>query len=309
MIKVYKTLENKLNEVNKITNDCWVNAINPTENEIESIQSLGIPIEFIRNPLDIDERSQTDKEKGATLIIIRIPYYQGENVDIPYITIPLGIILTGSGIITISRHKNELIENILNRSMNSVSTIKRNRFVLIILFAAATLFLNSLRKIKNNIDVLEDELQSSVRNKEVLELLKFQKSLQYLSTALTSNELIFEKLQRYEFFKQYPDDSDLLDDVITENQQAIEMTSIARNLLIQMMDAFASIIQNNQNIVFKIMTAVTIIMSLPTIISGFFGMNVAIPYENNPNAFLYILIFSILIMVIIAYIFKKQNWL
>jgi len=107
MIKIYKTLENKLNEVNKITNDYWVNAINPTENEIESIQSLGIPIEFIRNPLDIDERSQTDKEKGATLIIIRIPYYQGENVDIPYITIPLGIILTGSGIITISRHKNE----------------------------------------------------------------------------------------------------------------------------------------------------------------------------------------------------------
>ena len=193
--------------------------------------------------------------------------------------------------------------------MNSVSTIKRNRFVLIILFAAATLFLNSLRKIKNKIDVLEDELQSSVRNKEVLELLKFQKSLQYFSTALTSNELIFEKLQRYEFFKQYHEDSDLLDDVITENQQAIEMTSIASNLLIQMMDAFASIIQNNQNIVFKIMTAVTIIMSLPTIISGFFGMNVAIPYENDPNAFLYILIFSIFIMIIIAYIFKKRNWL
>jgi magnesium transporter len=309
MIKVYKTLDNKFNEVNKITNDCWVNVINPTENEIESIQSLGIPIEFIRNPLDIDERSQTDKEKGATLIIIRIPYYQGENVDIPYITIPLGIILTGSGIITISRHKNELIENILNRSINSVLTIKRNRFVLIMLFTAATLFLDSLRKIKNNIDALEDELESSVRNKELLELLKFQKSLQYLSTALTSNELIFEKLQRYKFFKQYPEDLDLLDDVITENQQAIEMTSITSNLLIQMMDAYSSIIQNNQNIVFKIMTTVTIIMSLPTIISGFFGMNVAIPYENNPNAFLYILIFSILLMVIIAYIFKKQHWL
>ncbi len=309
MIKVYKTLENKFIEVNKITDDCWVNITNPTENEIESIQSLGIPIEFIRNPLDIDERSQTDKEKGATLIIIRIPYYQGENVDIPYITIPLGIILTGSGIITISRHKNELIENILKRNINSVLTIKRNRFVLIMLFTAATLFLDSLRKIKNNIDALEDELESSVRNKKLLELLKFQKSLQYLSTALTSNELIFEKLQRYKFFKQYPEDLDLLDDVITENQQAIEMTSITINLLIQMMDAYASIIQNNQNIVFKIMTAVTIIMSLPTIISGFFGMNVAIPYENNPNAFLYILIFSILIMVIIAYVFKKQNWL
>lgn len=309
MIKIYKTFETKLVEIDQFENDCWVNVINPSESEIESIRTLGLPVEFIQNPLDIDERSRTDKDKGATLIIIRIPYYQGENVDIPYITVPLGIILHKDIIITICRYKNELIDNFLNRYSNSISTTKRNRFILKILFSTATLFLNSLRKIKNIIDVIEDELQSSVRNKEVLELLKFQKSLEYLSTALRSNELTFEKLQRNEFFQQFPEDSDLLDDVITENQQAIEMTSIASNLLIQMMDAFASIIQNNQNIVFKIMTAVTILMSLPTIISGFFGMNVSLPFENDVHTFSYILIFSLAIMGFVAYIFRKQNWL
>jgi len=309
MIKIYKTFETKLVEIDQFENDCWVNVINPSESEIESIRTLGLPVEFIQNPLDIDERSRTDKDKGATLIIIRIPYYQGENVDIPYITVPLGIILHKDIIITLCRYKNELIDNFLNRYSNSISTTKRNRFILKILFSTATLFLNSLRKIKNIIDVIEDELQSSVRNKEVLELLKFQKSLEYLSTALRSNELTFEKLQRNEFFQQFPEDSDLLDDVITENQQAIEMTSIASNLLIQMMDAFASIIQNNQNIVFKIMTAVTILMSLPTIISGFFGMNVSLPFENDVHTFSYILIFSLAIMGFVAYIFRKQNWL
>jgi magnesium transporter len=176
------------------------------------------------------------------------------------------------------------------------------------MLSTATLFLDSLRKIKKAIDVVEDELEVSIRNKEVLELLKFQKSLEYLSTALKSNELVFERLQRSKFFAQYPDDAELLEDVITENQQAIEMTSIASNLLIQMMDAFASIIQNNQNIVFKIMTSVTIILSLPAIISSFYGMNVSLPLESNPNAFMYIFWISVLAMVIIAIFFKQRDW-
>ncbi|MCD6356492.1 MAG: magnesium transporter CorA family protein [Anaerolineaceae bacterium] len=249
MLNIYKTVDNELQELEEIVKGCWINVINPNEKEIERILSLGIPNDFVTNALDINERSRTEKEEAFTLIIIRIPYYKGSEVDIPYIAIPVGIIVSDTWIMTICRNKNDLINRITKKNRKKISTVKRNSFILRVMLSTATLFLDSLRKIKKAIDIVEDELQLSVRNKEVLELLKFQKSLEYLSTALKSNELMFERLQRSKFFAQYQDDAELLEDVITENQQAIEMTSIASNLLMQMMDAFASIIQNNQNIV------------------------------------------------------------
>ena len=165
------------------------------------------------------------------------------------------------------------------------------------------------REINSKVETAEDELQRSVHNRELLELLKFQKSLVYFSTALKSNELIFERLSRQKFFISYPDDADLLEDVIIENLQALEMTNIASNLLVQMMDAYASLIQNNQNIIFKIMTALTIILSLPTIISGYWGMNVGLPMENNPNSFIYLVVISLGIMLMLAMYFKRIDWL
>jgi magnesium transporter len=177
------------------------------------------------------------------------------------------------------------------------------------MLANATFFLTYLRSIQKQINRIEDDLQRSIRNKEVLELLKYQKCLEYFSTALRSNELMFERLQRNKFFTIFPDDSDLLDDVIVENQQAIEMTGISENLLSQMMDAYASIIQNNQNIIFKIMTAWTIVLSLPSIVSGFFGMNVDLPLAGNDNAFMTIFGISTGIMLVVIFFFKKVNWL
>ena len=177
------------------------------------------------------------------------------------------------------------------------------------MLANANHFLSYLRNIQKIIDQTEDELQRSIRNKEVLELLKYQKCLEYFSTALRSNEIMFERLQRNKFFTIFPDDLDLLEDVIIENQQAIEMTGIAGNLLSQMMDAYASIIQNNQNTIFKIMTAWTIILSLPTIVASFYGMNVVLPLAGDGNAFLLITGISLGIMLVVVFFFKKINWL
>ncbi len=309
MITILQTKNETLVPIEKITDGAWINAVNPDEKEVKQLLSLGIPKDFITYPLDLDERSRTEKDDGYTLILLRIPYFRSWEEDIPYVAIPLGIIFNDQYIITICRYESDLVNSILSKNGKYFSTLKRNRFILQIMLANATYFLTYLRSIQKKIDQIEDELQRSIRNKEVLELLKYQKCLEYFSTALRSNELMFERLQRNKFFTIFPDDSDLLEDVIIENQQAIEMTGIAGNLLSQMMDAYASIIQNNQNIIFKIMTAWTIILSLPTIVSGFFGMNIALPFESHPNAFGIVTGISLLIMVVVIVFFRKINWL
>lgn len=309
MITFYKTMDDKLTKVDALTDGVWVNIINPTQEEVDKVIGWGIPVEFITNPLDIDELSYTERDEGFTFILVRLPYNQGREEDIPYIAIPLGIIIANNYIVTVCRFKNDLIKNILLKNTKYFSTEKRARFVLQIMLAIASLFLNSLRSINKTIEKVEDELQQSIRNKEVLDLLKYQKSLVYLSTALKSNELMFERLQRTKIFVAYPDDAELLEDVIIENLQAIEMTNIAGNLLIQMMDAFASIIQNNQNIIFKIMTAVTIILSLPAIISSFYGMNVDLPIQQSSNFFWVLVMTSFAVMMLVAIFFKRIDWL
>jgi magnesium transporter len=309
MITYYKTTENKLVKINTLTQGAWINVINPTQNEIEEIESWGVPREFITDPLDINERSRTERDMEYTFILSRTPFDQGEEEDIPYITIPFGIILFQEYIITICKYKNDLINRVIANNRENYSTVKRNRFILKLMLTNASLFLDYLREINKKVEMAEDELQRSVHNRELMELLKYQKSLVYFSTGLKSNELIFERLSRHKFFIAYPDDAELLEDVIIENLQAIEMTNIASNLLVQMMDAFASIIQNNQNIIFKIMTALTIILNLPTIISGFYGMNVGLPLENIPNSYAYLVLFSLVVMLIVAMYFKRIDWL
>jgi magnesium transporter len=307
MLTILKTTENALVSIPQVADGAWVHVVNPTPEEVEQTYGLGIPRDFITYPLDLDERPRTEKEAGATLLLLRTPYYQGETQDIPYTTIPLGIILCNDFIITISKYEIPLLDSVAQKG-RYFSTNKRNQFILNILLAIANEYLAAVRTINKKTDLIEDELQKSIRNKEVLELLKYQKSLELLSTALKSNELVFEKLQRIRFFKEFPEDSDLLEDVITENQQAIEMTNIASNLLSQMMDAFASIISNNQNQVIKILTSVTIILSLPTLISSFFGMNVALPFQTNTDAFSWVGLISLSIMGIAVILFKWKDW-
>jgi len=309
MITILQTQNEKLVPIEKVVDGAWVNVIDPGKEEIETLRSWGVPEDFITYPLDLDERSRTEKDDGFTLILLRIPYFKSWDEDIPYIAIPLGIIFSDEIIITICRYENDLINSILKKNGKFFSTLKRNRLILQIMLANANHFLSYLRNIQKIIDQTEDELQRSIRNKEVLELLKYQKCLEYFSTALRSNEIMFERLQRNKFFTIFPDDLDLLEDVIIENQQAIEMTGIAGNLLSQMMDAYASIIQNNQNTIFKIMTAWTIILSLPTIVASFFGMNVALPLAGDGNAFGIITGISLFIMLVVVFFFKKINWL
>ena len=257
---------------------------------------------------DLDERSRSERENGELLIISRIPYFQGETSDIPYITIPLGMIVTEQYLVTVCKYENDILQEFANNRIKGLITAKRLRFVLMLLLHTASKYLIYLRQINKVVDTLEDQLQESTRNREVLELLKYQKSLTYFTTALKSNELMMERLQRSQLFRTYPEDEDLLDDVLTENQQAIEMTNISSNILSSMMDAFASIISNNLNSVMKLLASITIVLSVPTMIASFYGMNVPLPLENHPNAFLISMGLSFAISLTVVYIFCKHDW-
>ena len=309
MISFYKNVDKTLARLEEPVAGCWIDLIDPTPAEISRLEALHIPQDYITYALDLDERSRIERENGEILILLRIPYFQGENSDIPYITIPLGIVLTGEYIITICKYESEIVQSFAaNGLARSLETGKRQRFLLRILLRTADKYLTYLRAINKTVDQLEDQLQKSTRNQEVLALLKYQKSLTYFTTALKSNELLMERLQRSQFFKTFPEDEDLLEDVLTENQQAIEMTNIASNILSSMMDAFASIISNNLNGVMKFLASVTIVLSLPTMIASFFGMNVSLPIEAHQLAFYIILALSLVVSLSVVYLFWKRDW-
>lgn len=309
MITIYRTKESGLTQISEFEKGCWINLVDPTTDEIEKMVAQGVPQDFITYPLDMDERARTEREDdGTMLILIRIPYYMGPKVDIPYITIPLGIILTEDWVITVSRRSNELINELASGRVRGLSTAKRIRFVLKVLLNNANKFLGFLREINRTVEDLEDRLQQSMQNKEVLELLKYQKSLVYFTTALKTNELLLERLERTQLFRMYPDDEDLLEDVITENQQAIEMVNISSTILSSMMDAFASIISNNLNVVMKFLASVTILLSLPTIITSFYGMNVGLPLDDKWFTWMLILGVCLLLVGLTTIVFVRRNW-
>lgn len=309
MINFYNTTNNTIHKVEQLEVGTWVDIVNPTSEERMTISSFGLPMDFITYPLDLDEQAHFEREEGdITFILVRIPIYQGKEEDVPYTTIPLSIILTPENIFTICTKSYGPLQDFANNKVRLVTTKKPKRFLLQLLMRIAANFLFQLREINKAVDLVEDQLQKSMRNKEVLELLKLQKSLVYFTTALKSNEILLERLQRHQFFRQYPEDIDLLEDVIIENQEAIQISDISTTILSSMMDAFASIISNNLNSVMKFLASITIVLSIPTIVASFFGMNVGLPLADLSSAFWLILGISVAISFMIVLIFMKRDW-
>jgi magnesium transporter len=216
--------------------------------------------------------------------------------------------ILANNIVTICKYDSDIFKVLTNGKYRLLKTGKRYRLALYIFLEAAARYLTCLREINRTTDALEDQLQKSTRNREVLELLKYQKSLTYFATALRSNEVMMERVQRVQIFNYYEEDQDLLEDVLTENQQAIQMTNIATELLSAMMDAFASIISNNLNSVMKILAALTIVVSLPGTVAAFYGMNVTLPGESHPLAFLIVFGIALALTSLATLIFYKRDW-
>src|SRR5687768_13546782 len=307
MLNIYKTTEQGLEKVDTMVNGAWANVVDPTPDEIEKLMDWGLETDYINYSLDQDEMPRLERDDNYTFILLRIPIHQPES-DVPYVTAPLGIMILGNKIITVCRYDSDIFKALTNGKHRFMKTGKRYRLALYIFLETAARYLNLLREINRATELVEDKLQKSTRNREVLELLKFQKSLTYFATALRSNEVMMERVQRTQLFNYYEEDQDLLEDVLTENQQAIQMTSINTEILSSMMDAFASIISNNVNSVMKVLAALTIIFNLPTLVAGFYGMNVSLPGAENSVAFWNLIGVAVGLTAIATFIFYKRDW-
>jgi magnesium transporter len=307
MLSIYKNTESGFETLDTIANGAWVNVVGPTPDEIEKLVNWGMDMDYVNYSLDQDEMPRMERDEDYTFILLRIPIHQPDS-DIPYNTVPLGILILGNKIITVCRYDSDIFKSLTNGKYKQMKTGKRYRLTLYIFLETAARYLNLLREINRATELVEDRLQKSTQNRELLELLKYQKSLTYFATALRSNEVMMERVQKTQLFNYYEEDQDLLEDVLTENQQAIQMTSINTEILSSMMDAFASIISNNLNVVMKALAALTIILNVPTIVASFYGMNVVLPGEGHPLAFLTVIGLSLGLTAMATFIFYKRNW-
>lgn len=313
MVEIFKTIDqkNELIELDHFEKGCWINISAPTAEELDMVErELGVDHKLLRDPLDDEEKPRIDVDEDQTLIIIDIPYVYEDEQNIKFETMPMGfLVIRDDYFITICSKEANILRSFRNKQVKSLYTYKKTRFILQVLFNNAKDYLKYLRHIDKKTEYLEGSLHKSMRNKELFKLLELEKSLVFFTTSLRSNEVVLEKLLRGKYIKMYDEDQELLEDVITENKQAIEMASIYSSIMNGMMDAFSSVISNNLNIAMKFLTSVTIVLSIPTIIFSFYGMNVSLPFDGHALSWLLILIGSTLISLIVVFILNKRQML
>lgn len=308
MIQVFKTVDERLEQMEAFEKGTWVNLVNPSEKELSFVQEqFDMDPSHLRAALDEEERARIEIDNGCTLILVDVPIVEPYEKSLYYTTIPLAIILVEDTIITVCTKAVPIINDFINNRVKAFYTFKKTRFILQILYKNASYFLQYLKQIDRRSGNIERELHKSMKNKELIQLLELEKSLVFFSTSLKANEIVLERMLRMDTIKKYPEDEDLLEDVIIENKQAIEMANIYSNILTGIMGAFASVISNNLNIVMKFLASITIVMAIPTMVASFFGMNVPVPLTNNPFAFPIIMLITIILSVLSALLmFKKK---
>lgn len=313
MLEIFKTTETgEFLQVDKIEKDCWISLTAPSPKEIEKVAQLtGVETDALRAALDEEERARIELEDNYHLILVDSPEIETEMVDEVerkrYTTMPLAIITAKDIVITVTLRSTPILQYFKTGRIRDFFTYKKTRFILQVFYRVATTYLQYLRVINRESERLEDKLKESQRNLEIMEMHELEKALVYFTTAIRSNETVFEKLLKTEKVKRYPEDEDLLEDVIIENRQALEMANIYSGILNSTMDTFSSVISNNLNGVMKALATVTIVMSIPTMIASFYGMNVPLPGQNQPYGFLVVLGVAGLIASIVAIIFRKKD--
>ncbi len=301
VVSIYKHINGQFSLLEDFENGSWINLVAPTNEELNLVsQRTGADLDLLQAALDDEERSRIEYEEeiNQTIIVVDIPRVEKEGIEgYVYTTLPLGIIFAGDYIITVCLIKSSLLEDFIKGKVKKFYTYKRTRFVLLLLYRNSTRYLRYLRLIDKASERLNEEMQRSYRNKELFQMMALEKSLVYFTTSLKGNEAVLEKLVKVNYVKKYHDDEELLEDVIVENKQAIEMCSIYRDILSGMMDAYASIISNNLSIVMKFLAAVTIVISLPTLVTSAWGMNLDVPWENNPLGFAIVMSIALAITI------------
>ena len=315
MLRIYKT-ENggKLVKLKtfKSANQAWISLINPSAKEIEQVSLLSkVDSDILRNSLDADERSRVELEEGIFSVIVNLPLLDEEgNFD----TLPCGLVFTARNFLTICSKDNRILSSFNKNTAKTFDTRERTKFMLSILYKITQFYLRYLAIINRKTEHIEDALKQTTNNQELFQLIEIQKSLVYFTTALRDNQLVLEKILRMtkspatsQILAFTEDDIDLLEDVIVENKQAIEMVDMHRTILEGMMDGFASIINNNVNQIMKFLAAITIVLSIPTMLASFWGMNVGVPVAASAYGFWIVISISMLATLFVIIYFRKRG--
>ncbi len=306
MLTINKTISGRMTAMDNLEAGCWINLTHPSAEELQQVTDLlQVEPDFLRAALDEEETSRIDMEEGQTLIIIDTPVIEKSEAAVVYSTAPLGIIVTESNIVTVSLRESSVIRDFEDGLVRGVSTSKKTSFILHILLRVAKRYLQYLKQIDKIYNHMERQLHKTQRNKELIQLMDLEKSLVYFNTSLKANEVTLEKILRGRIVTLYEEDQDLLEDVLIEVRQAIEMANIYSSIISRMMDAFASVISNNLNVTMKVLTSITILLTIPNIIFGFYGMNVTgLPWDQF---FWAPIVIAVVLILVVGFILKKKD--
>ena len=277
MLKFYKTIEGQILQTNEQEPGCWIRVVSPSVQETEFLtEELGLDVGFVTSSLDEEETSRIEQEGDQTFVVVDVPYRSvDEEGTVSYTTLPLGIIITPTYFVTIGSASTDIIDNIASGRVKGVRTQYRTRFLLTILLRIAQRFLGYLKQIDRLSDDIQSQLSDAAKNEALIQILGLEKSLVYFSSSLRANETTLKKISRGRLLTLYEEDEDLLEDTIIEFNQAIEMTGTYTHILNSTMEAYANIINNNMNVVMKVLTSVTVLMTIPTMVFSYYGMNVS----------------------------------
>ncbi len=311
MVNIYRTDDRIIHEGKSLESGSWVNMVNPTVAEGEEIaKELDIDLHDLLAALDEEESSRVELEDGYTLILVDIPATEIRHDKEAYNTIPLGIILTKDMILTVCAEETPVLQVFVNGRVKEFSTKKKLRFVYQILFRVATLYQSHLRIIDKKRTEIEERIDHNTEDVDLIDLHALESTLVYFATSLRANGVVLDRLTRYKRLEQYPEDTDLLGDVIVENQQAIEMTMIYRDIINGTRELMSSVLDNRLNNVMKTLTSITLVMGIPTLVSGLYGMNVDarwMPLAGTPHGFGIICILIIVICIAMLLILKRKK--
>ncbi len=307
MIQIFQTAGKRLveqsNEFSGGINirDKWIHLENPTDREIELIERItGVSEDMLKAALDVEERARIETDEGDTLVLFDIPTIEDEDSYYSYSTMPLGAVITDNCVVTVCLKENSIISNLINNRIKNLDTAKRENFLYQMLYNTHVKFLQYLRQIDKSWQRIQVELHRSTKNKELIQLLDLENSLVYFSASLRANSLIIERLMRSNSVKS-EEDAELLEDVGIENRQAVDMCNIYRDILSGTMDAYASIISNNVNSIMKLLTVITLIISIPTLFASLWGMNTGVPFEGQQYGFYVVTGISLVIAGVAGY--------
>jgi len=309
MFTIYHWEGGSLKEVSELSGACWINLADPSTEEISRLQELTqVPREFLTDPLDKDERPRLEIDEGVTLLIVHVPYHEPHENVIPFHTLPLGIVLTKSNVITICNRQTPVTSTFLDQIRRVCPPEDQFRFAFQLLWHSAILYLRYLRDIRQRADMVEQDLHESISNEALMRLLNIEKSLVYFTTSLKANDILIGRLEHTRQLDIPDKDLDVLEDVSVEYRQALEMATIHSNILTGTLDTFASIISNNLNNVMKYLTSITVVLMLPTLVASIYGMNVQLPMQQFPHAFAILMGLSILISLIVVIVLARRRY-